>query len=85
LAPVTRWEPDAHGRLRDAALALFTEQGFERTTIAQITERAGLSRRTFFHHFADKREVVFADQGDTEVITAEIGVLRGAEPLEPGR
>lgn len=71
--PVVRWEPDAYGRLRDAALALFAEQGFERTTVAQIAERAGLNRRTFFHHFADKREVVFAGQGDSEeLVAAEI-------------
>jgi len=57
---MVRWEPDAYGRLRQAALELFTEQGFENTTVAQIAERAGLNRRTFFHHFADKREVVFS-------------------------
>ena len=54
-----RWEPDARGRLERAALELFTEQGFDRTTIAQIAERAGLTRRTFFNHFADKPEVLF--------------------------
>jgi AcrR family transcriptional regulator len=70
---VARWEPDAYGRLRDAALALFVEQGFEQTTVAQIAERAGLNRRTFFHHFADKREVVFAGQADDdELIATEI-------------
>jgi AcrR family transcriptional regulator len=70
---VARWEPDAYGRLRDAALALFVEQGFEKTTVAQIAERAGLNRRTFFHHFGDKREVVFAGQdGSYELIAAEI-------------
>jgi AcrR family transcriptional regulator len=70
---MVRWEPDAYGRLRDAALTLFVEQGFEKTTVAQIAERAGLNRRTFFHHFADKREVVFAGQGDgDELIAAEI-------------
>ncbi|WP_246242977.1 TetR/AcrR family transcriptional regulator [Amycolatopsis pithecellobii] len=67
---MARWEPDAYGRLRDAALALFAEQGFEKTTVAQITERAGLHRRTFFHHFADKREVVFTAQGDSEELIA---------------
>jgi AcrR family transcriptional regulator len=54
-------------------LALFAEQGFEKTTVAQIAERAGLNRRTFFHHFADKREVVFAGQTDSDkLITTEI-------------
>lgn len=70
---MARWEPDAYGRLRDAAFALFLEQGYEKTTVAQIAERAGLNRRTFFHHFADKREVVFAGQADAEdLIAAEI-------------
>ena len=70
---MVRWEPDAYGRLRDAALTLFAEQGFEKTTVAQIAERAGLNRRTFFHHFADKREVVFAAEGEAyELIAAEI-------------
>jgi AcrR family transcriptional regulator len=70
---VARWEPDAHGRLRGAALALFAEQGFEKTTVAQITERAGLNRRTFFHYFTDKREVVFDGQdGSEELIAATI-------------
>lgn len=61
---MARWEGDAYERLRDAALALFAEQGFEKTTVAEIAERAGLNRRTFFHHFTDKREVVFAGQAD---------------------
>ncbi|MFG3289178.1 TetR/AcrR family transcriptional regulator [Streptomyces sp. NPDC048179] len=70
---MARWEGDAYGRLRDAAWALFAEQGFERTTVAEIAERAGLNRRTFFHHFADKREVVFAGQSESEeFIAAEI-------------
>lgn len=57
-----RWEPDARGRLEQAALDLFTEQGFAATTVPQITERAGLTTRTFFRYFADKREVLFADE-----------------------
>lgn len=54
-----RWKPDAVERLHAAALELFDEQGFERTTVAEITQRAGLTQRTFFNHFADKREVLF--------------------------
>ena len=57
---VTRWEPNAQGRLADAAFALYAERGFENTTVAEIAERAGLTERTFFRHFADKREVLFA-------------------------
>ena len=54
-----RWEPDGFERLQAAAFELFAEQGFERTTVAEITRKAGLTPRTFFNHFADKREVLF--------------------------
>jgi AcrR family transcriptional regulator len=57
---MTRWEPDSRGRLEQAALALFGERGFENTTVAEIAARAGLTERTFFRHFADKREVLFS-------------------------
>ncbi|HEY4810708.1 MAG TPA: TetR family transcriptional regulator [Solirubrobacteraceae bacterium] len=55
-----RWEPNARGRLMQAAFALYGERGFEQTTVAEIAERAGLTERTFFRHFTDKREVLFA-------------------------
>jgi AcrR family transcriptional regulator len=55
-----RWEPNARGRLEQAALELYLERGFEQTTVAEIAKRAGLTERTFFRHFADKREVLFA-------------------------
>ena len=58
-----RWEPDARGRLEQAALALYGERGFDQTTVAEIAKRAGLTERTFFRHFADKREVLFAGSG----------------------
>jgi AcrR family transcriptional regulator len=54
-----RWEPNARGRLARAAMTLYAEQGFERTTTAQIAQQAGLTERTFFRNFADKREVLF--------------------------
>jgi len=57
---VGRWEPDSRGRLREAAFELYAERGFDQTTAAQIAARAGLTERTFFRHFADKREVIFA-------------------------
>jgi AcrR family transcriptional regulator len=60
---VSRWEPDARGRLQEAALALYGERGFEQTTVAEIARRAGLTERTFFRHFADKREVLFYGSG----------------------
>jgi AcrR family transcriptional regulator len=54
-----RWEPNARGRLERAAMELYGERGFEQTTVAEIAARAGLTERTFFRHFADKREVLF--------------------------
>jgi len=56
---VGRWEPNARGRLAQAALTLYAQQGFEQTTAAEIARLAGLTERTFFRHFADKREVLF--------------------------
>ena len=57
---MARWEPGADGRLREAALALFLERGYEQTTVAEIAQRAGVTARTYFRHFADKREVLFS-------------------------
>ena len=56
---MSRWQPDTRERLEKAALELFAEQGFAATTVPQITARAGLTTRTFFRHFADKRDVLF--------------------------
>jgi AcrR family transcriptional regulator len=60
---MVRWEPDSRGRLEQAALALYGERGFENTTVAEIAARAGLTERTFFRYFADKREVLFSGAG----------------------
>jgi AcrR family transcriptional regulator len=73
-----RWEPDAAGRLREAAMALYTEQGFERTTVAEIADRAGVTARTFFRHYADKREVLFA--GSEELSRHMLDALAAAPP-----
>jgi AcrR family transcriptional regulator len=59
-----RWEPDARDRLVRAALDLFGEQGYENTSVAQIAERAGLTKSTYFRHFRDKREVLFGGQDE---------------------
>ena len=61
-----RWEPDAPGRLAQAAMELYLERGFDQTTVAEIARRAGLTERTFFRHFADKREVLFAGSASLE-------------------
>jgi len=79
---VPRWEPDGFERLQAAALELFAEQGFERTTVAEIAQRAGLTPRTFFNHFADKREVLFGlSAGFQQVVIREIEA--GADTLAP--
>jgi len=61
---MARWEPGARERLQRAALQLFSDKGFEVTTAAEIAQAAGLTERTFFRHFADKREVLFTGQDD---------------------
>jgi AcrR family transcriptional regulator len=59
---MVRWQPGAKQRLQAAALDLFTSHGFEQTTAAEIAESVGLTERTFFRYFADKREVLFDGQ-----------------------
>jgi AcrR family transcriptional regulator len=54
-----RWEPNARERLAKAALELYSKRGYEQTTVAEIAKLAGLTERTFFRHYADKREVLF--------------------------
>jgi AcrR family transcriptional regulator len=78
-----RWEPDARDRLVRAALDLFDEQGYENTAVAQIAERAGLTKSTYFRHFRDKREVLFGGQDVlVELITEGIaGAPESAGPL----
>jgi AcrR family transcriptional regulator len=65
-----RWEPDARGRLEQAAMSLYRERGFEQTTVSEIAKRAGLTERTFFRHYADKREVLFAGSGRLQELMA---------------
>ncbi|MBO0769156.1 MAG: TetR family transcriptional regulator [Solirubrobacterales bacterium] len=77
-----RWEPDAVGRLQQAAFELFSELGYEDTTVAEIAARAGLTKRTFFRHFSDKREVLF---GGSEQLTELLvtGILEAPESATP--
>jgi AcrR family transcriptional regulator len=81
---MSRWEPNARGRLERAALELYGERGFEQTTVAEIAGRAGLTERTFFRHFADKREVLFSGAGDLQerLVSAVAAAPDSAEPIE---
>lgn len=84
ISAMGRWQPDARGRLLRAAIDLFTEQGYDATTTAEIAARAGLTKTTFFRHFPDKREVLFYGQPMlVELATAGIaGAPADASPLE---
>jgi AcrR family transcriptional regulator len=68
---MARWDPNARERLVRAAIDLFTEQGYDTTTVNGIAERAGLTKTTFFRHFPDKREVLFAGQETHSRLLAE--------------
>jgi len=81
LPQMSRWKPDAAGRLVKAAITLFAERGYETTTVAEIAERAGLTKRTFFRYFSDKREVLFAGSGELEEVWLE---AVAAAPPEAG-
>jgi len=61
---MSRWGPDADGRLYQSALQLIFERGYDQVTVAEIAEHAGLKKRSFFRYFADKREVLFAGSAD---------------------
>ncbi|MET0453540.1 MAG: TetR family transcriptional regulator [Mycobacterium sp.] len=81
---MARWQPDALGRLQEAALELYAERGFEPTAVADIAERAGLTERTFFRYFADKREVLFSgSEGLLEVMAnAVAGAAASLTPID---
>jgi AcrR family transcriptional regulator len=81
---MARWQPGAAQRLVVAAVDLFTEQGYDATTVAQIAERAGVTKSTFFRHFSDKRELLVAGQEMLSRLLAD-GITEapaGASPLE---
>ena len=65
-------------RLTQAAMALFLDRGFEATTLDDIASAADISRRSFFHYFASKEDVVFAWQ---EEITAALIAAVAARPV----
>jgi AcrR family transcriptional regulator len=81
---MSRWEPNARERLVGAAVELFIDRGYESVTVTEIAQRAGLTKRTFFRHFADKREILFGDQGPHRRLFVDAigGAPASATPLE---
>ena len=80
---MVRWEPDTRERLREAALGLYTAKGYDETTVAEIAGSVGVTERTFFRHFADKREVLF---GGSELLQQDfvngVAAAPSGSPLE---
>ncbi len=68
----------------EAAMTCFDEAGFDATTIAQITERAEVARRTFFRYFPTKEAVLFSDFTTRQDHVLELVLARPLEesPLE---
>lgn len=79
-----RWEPNARERLAKAALELYSERGYEQTTVAEIAKRAGLTERTYFRHYADKREVLFDGSGSLQelFVNAVAEAPESAAPID---
>ncbi len=80
---MARWQSGARERLAASALELFSAQGFERTTVAEIAAAAGLTERTFFRYYADKPEVLFAGQDEFEgLFLAGIEASTSTRPMD---
>src|SRR5690348_2576193 len=81
---MSRWEPNARSRLEQAALKLYVDRGFEQTTVAEIAKEAGLTERTFFRYFADKREVLFGGSGALQelLVNAVADAPASAAPID---
>jgi len=81
---MARWGPDADNRLYLSAMQLIFERGYDQVTVAEIAEHAGLKKRSFFRHFADKREVLFAGAADFEqaVVSALTKAPAEAQPID---
>ncbi|MGI5131087.1 TetR/AcrR family transcriptional regulator [Pseudonocardia sp. CA-107938] len=74
---MARWKPHAPERLATAALELFEERGYDSTTVNEITDRAGLTKSSFFRHFTDKREVLFDSRALSDAL---LDGIAGAPP-----
>jgi AcrR family transcriptional regulator len=81
---MTRWEPGARERLNSAALELYASKGFEETTVAEIAQAVGLTERTFFRYFTDKREVLFAgsEQLEQQFVDGAAAAPADATPMD---
>ena len=75
---------DARRRLQQATLELFRERGYDATTTAEIAARAGVTERTFFRHFPDKREALFdGEEAFRDALTdAVAGAPEGLAPMD---
>jgi AcrR family transcriptional regulator len=81
---MARWVPGARERIVLAAVDLFADRGYDETTVAQIAERAGITKSTFFRYFPDKRELLAAGQETLSRLLVEgiAAAAQGASPLE---
>ncbi|MEU5099518.1 TetR family transcriptional regulator [Streptomyces sp. NPDC020996] len=79
---MSRWKPDARGRLEKAAMELYNDKGFDATTVAEIAARAGVTERTFYRHFVDKREVLFQPNALADVLAKATAATDALPPLE---
>ncbi len=77
-----RWAPGVAGRLRDAAIELFSTNGFDSVTVEEIAIAAGVTQRTFFRHFPTKEDVLFSDGADI-VAELKIGLAATPNPATP--
>ncbi len=81
---MVRWQPDSRNRLEESAMALYAERGFDQTTVTEIAERAGLTERTFFRYYADKREVLFGGAALLQelMVNAVASAPEGTSPID---
>ncbi|MDM7855217.1 TetR family transcriptional regulator [Cellulomonas alba] len=81
---MARWQPGSQARLEREALELFVTRGYDQTTVAEIASRAGVTERTFYRYFADKREVLFAGGAvlEQELVAAIREAPEGTMPLD---